>query len=222
MDHNASSGSRTRRRGAPPKAERISRQEIVAAATALVRAHGAQKFTVRALATKLGTSPMAVYHYFESKDAILMSVVDELTVDMPRMFAADEPCRDSVRAYAHYLRVLAREHPDLVRLLAPWTLTENAVRRIAASLSALQSHGFSAEQSVEIFNAIYSFAIGQAFLDAARADSTSDSFWPVVFADLRADDFAGLPPFVDPLDNASASAEFERALDRLLDGIGLT
>ncbi|MGW9339873.1 hypothetical protein ACWGT4_31585, partial [Streptomyces albidoflavus] len=88
-------------------------------------------------------------------------------------------------------------------------------------LSALQGHGFSAAQAVAIYNEIYAFAIGQAFLEAARADSTSDHFWPVVFGELRVGDFAGLSPFVDALDCSAASTEFERALDRLLNGIGL-
>lgn len=209
------------RRGARPKGERITEDDIVAAASELLQEKGGQKFTIRGLATRLGTSPMAVYHYFDSKDDILVAVIDELVADMPRMFTATESCRETIREYTLYLCTLARRDPELVRLLAPARLTESGLQRMDSSLGALHDRGIEPVRAVATFNAVYAFAIGQAFIDTSRVDAASDRFWPIEFSNLPLDEFPALSACADALDASLTSSELEHSLTRLLESLGL-
>src|SRR5262249_29401310 len=56
------------RRGRPP---RLSAEEIVDVALALLRAEGMRAVTFRRLAEELGVTPMSLYSYFGSKDELL-------------------------------------------------------------------------------------------------------------------------------------------------------
>ena len=53
------------------------RDSILDNALALMSAHGAAGMTMRQLARACGVQVAAIYHYFESKDALLTAVVEE-------------------------------------------------------------------------------------------------------------------------------------------------
>lgn len=53
------------------------REHILDAALELIAAHGAAKMSMRMLATKCGLNVAAIYHYFDSKDALVAAVIDE-------------------------------------------------------------------------------------------------------------------------------------------------
>lgn len=53
------------------------REHILDAALRLMSAHGAAGMSMRALASECGVQVAAIYHYFESKDALLAAVVAE-------------------------------------------------------------------------------------------------------------------------------------------------
>lgn len=53
------------------------RELILDAALRLMSAHGAAGMSMRALASECGVQVAAIYHYFESKDALLSAVVAE-------------------------------------------------------------------------------------------------------------------------------------------------
>ncbi|MCB0964688.1 MAG: TetR/AcrR family transcriptional regulator [Acidimicrobiales bacterium] len=53
------------------------REHILDVALALWSAHGSAKTSMRELARQCGLNVAAIYHYFESKDALLAAVIDE-------------------------------------------------------------------------------------------------------------------------------------------------
>lgn len=60
---------------APPRTNQ--REHILDVALGLIAAHGTAKMSMRMLAKECGLNVAAIYHYFESKDALVAAVVDE-------------------------------------------------------------------------------------------------------------------------------------------------
>lgn len=54
------------------------RGDVLAHAVELLDGHGLAALTMRRLGTELGVQPSAIYHHFESKQALLAAVADEI------------------------------------------------------------------------------------------------------------------------------------------------
>src|SRR3954470_8344091 len=89
-------------RGRPRANEpKLSRDQILDAALALLAEAGLGALTMRALARRLGIDPMALYHYFADKEALLGAAAD-------RSFAALRPRMPRTGDWRARLRALAR------------------------------------------------------------------------------------------------------------------
>ena len=62
----------------PRARRRLSREAIVAEAAAMVSEGALEALTLRGLAERLGTSPMSLYTYFRSRDALLNALADHV------------------------------------------------------------------------------------------------------------------------------------------------
>jgi AcrR family transcriptional regulator len=96
----------------------VSRDLVLTTALALLEEGGLEAVTMRALARRLAVDPMAPYHYFPDKDAILHAaaarVYSELRVKVPSAAG----WRDRLVALANaYLALLARSG-ELLRYLS--------------------------------------------------------------------------------------------------------
>jgi AcrR family transcriptional regulator len=104
-----------RRRGRPP---RLTKGQILAAGLSLVRKEGAGGLTARALAERIGASPMALYGHFESKQALLAEIaghaVEQMTLRVPRQ----GDWRTILGSWLRSIRREFRAHPELLPLLA--------------------------------------------------------------------------------------------------------
>ncbi len=61
----------------------FTRDQIAEAALEVADEHGARGFTMRAVAEKLGVTPMALYHYVEDKAALVALLVDAVIAERP-------------------------------------------------------------------------------------------------------------------------------------------
>ena len=95
---------------------------ILDAAFRAVATYGLSRFTMEDVAREAGLSRQSVYRYFDSKDALVMSLVyreEEAFLDGTRRAYADhEDLQDAVEQAVAFCLRMAREHPLLDRLLA--------------------------------------------------------------------------------------------------------
>jgi AcrR family transcriptional regulator len=220
-----------RRRGPRP---RHSRQQVVRAAVALADAEGLDAVTIRAVAGRLGTGVMSLYSYVPDKQTLVYDMVEEVSGEI----SLPEPSGDW-RADAHLLagqqRTLLRRHPWLIEAsshlqpLGPGTL---AVLEFA--LGALESTGLPASARLETFALVNGFVIAIVRTELAAASGLAAARDPAQAAaqvarlqDLLATGqyprFAaalaeGGPTSADPA-SADPAAQFDRILDRILDGL---
>ncbi|MFC8526604.1 TetR/AcrR family transcriptional regulator [Nocardia sp. NPDC057227] len=108
-------GARPRGRG--PR-QRRSVDEVVAAAVALADADGLGALTMRAVADRLGLTPMATYTYVPGKAELLDLMLDSVYAAMDRTDPAGLPWRARVRAVAAGNRALLARHPWVADLPA--------------------------------------------------------------------------------------------------------
>ncbi len=99
---------------------------LIAAATAMVRANGAEHLSLRAVAAEVGVSPSAAYHYYPDKDSLISGVGQELferLADLQEAALAQFPGKTAKAARARF-RALGRAYfdwansePNLFRLM---------------------------------------------------------------------------------------------------------
>jgi AcrR family transcriptional regulator len=103
-DRALQSGLVTARPSRPALRERYDRrrQEMVSAAARVFARHGYEQTTVQDLAASMGLATGALYHYFGSKEQLLIEICDQLTepllVRARELVAGDDPPREQLRA----------------------------------------------------------------------------------------------------------------------------
>ena len=103
-------------RGRPRASEaKLSADAILDAALALLAEKGLPALTMRALARRLGADPMALYHYFPVKSALLGAAAERsVSALRPRMRAGAD-WRERLHALARaYLRTIHRSRELLL------------------------------------------------------------------------------------------------------------
>ncbi len=122
--------------GAPPRAQRDGeapsrREEVLDAGLELISEHGVAGASLRKLAAKLGMSQPSLYHYFDSKDALVQQIIEHcasrmlesaLHVEFPRgiddipRFARDAAlslwATDHHPRFVRFMFVVAIENPE--------------------------------------------------------------------------------------------------------------
>ena len=134
---------------------RLSRDRIVEAALGLVEREGWDALSMRRLAQELDVWPMAVYRYFQDKDALVEGLVDAAaeSVELPgrrgswrtRMRALLHGARDALRRPPGGLAIGAgRRNERLAGSTAMTAGPSPAIDRPATSRAALTIQGCAA------------------------------------------------------------------------------
>lgn len=90
---------------------------LIATATTMVRAHGAEHLSLRAVAAEVGVSPSAAYHYYPDKDSLISGVgqaLFESLADMQEAALSRFPANSAKGARARF-RALGRAYCDWAR-----------------------------------------------------------------------------------------------------------
>ena len=118
-----------------PDVRTVRRDAILDVAERLIRTGGYDRMSVQAVQDELGVSRGAIYHYFDSKAALVEAVVDRIAVGIEVVMAAiaDDPRLSAVaklRGVFEAAGAWKAERRDLVLgLLQSWYSQDNAVVR---------------------------------------------------------------------------------------------
>jgi len=161
-----------------PRPAQIDRERVLAAAIGVADEGGAAALTMRAVAHRLGTSPMAIYHYVANKDEILDGLVDLVfaEVDLP---VAGEPWRGEIGRQMGSMREVLRRHPWAISLVesrtspGPATLTHHE-----AMLATLRQGGFSLVAAAHAYalvdSYVYGFAVQETSLPIGKPEDAGE------------------------------------------------
>jgi len=220
----------------PPSARApLDRERIVAAAVSFIDENGLAGLSMRRLGSTLHVEAMSLYRYVPGRedllDAVVDSIINEMYDDEEIIDKPQDGWQDYLQRLAHGVRRVALAHPRAFPLVAsrppevPWLRPPlRNLQWVESFLSGLTSEGFSDEGAVAAYRAFTSFLLGHLLLEVSAHGA---DVGPLDVLDDESRENPALVgyPFVrrlsDSLAEDHAAAEFEEALENLLDRLTL-
>src|SRR5918998_4360722 len=101
-----------------PRPARIDRAAVLDATLALADEEGLAAVSMRAVAARLGVTPMALYRHVGDKSQLLDGLVEQLLLELP-LPDGTLPWQERLDALAAATRAPARRHPRVFPLPLP-------------------------------------------------------------------------------------------------------
>jgi AcrR family transcriptional regulator len=207
------------RMGRPP---RLSREQIVTTARALIEQHGVDALTMRRLAAELGATPMAVYHHVRDREQLLLMVMGEAAAGMQRPQLPADP-RERMVAAALAMHDTLAPMPGIVEVLtADDLLSPDALWYPEKIVDAAIACGLSADDAVHAYRTIWYYTVGEILVRASAARRAADSrptFREQAFAAIDPDSLPRLAAAADRWAGLSAMDTYEQGLRALVRGL---
>jgi TetR/AcrR family tetracycline transcriptional repressor len=217
----------------------LSRERIITTAIDFIDERGLAALTMRRLGKELDVEAMSLYRYVNGREDLLEGVVDRMISELhlrsdEALLTATEGWQAYLQWLAHGVRSLARDHPKLFPLIAtrhpaaPWLRPPlRSLRVVEDFLTTLISRGFDDARAVEAYRAFSSFLLGHLLLEATLLGAQAgpaeepldegESDVPNADQTLDVADFPHISRLESRLSEDHAAAEFEKALEDLLD-----
>jgi AcrR family transcriptional regulator len=142
------------------KLKESRRPEIVDAALAVAADRGLDALSMRAVAQRVGVTPMALYGYFRGKDELLDAVVGRLLEEIPPA-PPGLGWREILQHLAHGLRSVASRYPAVLPvLLTRPAVSPGAIRVVDVVYQALLDAAAPPGQVARLERMFSTFVIG--------------------------------------------------------------
>lgn len=203
--------SKPKKIGRPPK---ISRKEVLDAAFALVEANADKELSIRRLATALGVSPGTIYHYFETKEALMLALAEQVLASLPGDVPEGDHWRTRLESWLRNLRQEFMRFPQVLWLIAASGQESKATLetlRVVAEI--LEREGVPAPTAVKMAQTLMWQVIGFVLVEqgADRTDSLV-----AFYAEHKTDP---LKPVAENIETGNYDYLFDLSLALNLDGI---
>ena len=200
----------------------ITRDNVVAAARAILHEEGLAAVSMRHVAARLDVAPNALYSHVADKNALIALLIDAMLdgIEAP----TSGPWRDRVTKILADTRTAMLAHGDLVPLcLSRQTIGPNALRLGEAILAALHVGGIEGEAAVRALQLMLVHTIGASAFEVGRRDDPD----PVSRQRRGQETAAALDPATHPHTSGQSEAisrfpgetVFQLGLRLLLDGL---
>ena len=137
----------------------LSRQLVIDAALELAAHEGFEALGLRAVSTKLGVTPMALYRHVGNADALLREAVSAIVVQMP-VIDPGLPWSEACRSWAHEARALLASYPGTAHyILQRWFEVVPMLVQTESLLATALAHGKRGFDAVAAVNAILMYVL---------------------------------------------------------------
>lgn len=150
--------------------QHLREADIVDAALRVIRKVGADKLSMRALATELGVTPMAIYHHVPSKEALLDLIADSVLGNTPMPAPSKERWQAQMKAYAVTSWQLVSAYPELNRVLLTRGTTKGSRALRRYGISILLAAGFDAREAALAIATYHTYLYGAFGMIARGAE----------------------------------------------------
>ncbi|GAA3169066.1 TetR/AcrR family transcriptional regulator C-terminal domain-containing protein [Rhodococcus baikonurensis] len=206
----------------------INRAVVLSTALAIIDGEGVEGLSMRRLGKALDRNPMTLYRYAENKaallDGVVETVLEQLVVD-----PSDRDWRGQLHAVAYGYRRLALEHPNVVPLLVTRPLatplglrSPGTLRYLEAILELLVRAGFTPEDALHIFRAVFGFLNGHILnelQEVVEKPEETDDLLRLGLHRLPLAEFPRLRSMATVMAHYDGRDELERGLAILLEGL---
>jgi AcrR family transcriptional regulator len=196
----------------------LSPEAVVRAGVECVRHGGLASLGIRALAERLGVTPMALYRHVDTAQALESAVIEEVLASIPGVPEGAE-WQSTVRAWASGARPVLAAHPGVARyILTNWFRLPQVLDWIEGLLCAAEDESMTGPLAVAAVNAVFTYVLMRVEAEEAVRSAgvirrqlprgaRSEARWPHLKANAREYEVARL------------HRHFEFGLDTLLLGI---
>lgn len=206
---------------------KLTRDEIVVTARALLAEVGVEGLTMRRLGQACGMSGPALYWHFKDKDALIGEIVDSVVGDLdggPR----DNPWDVRVMTIARSMRALLLAHPGLaIAVSNGYALPERVLDGLDEFVSDLVGAGFTYRESLAVHFSVLTSVIGFVIYEGASPTfgairtplgSPERARSRATFEELAGDRLPHLRGIAGALDEVTVDELFESSLGSLVQG----
>jgi len=203
----------------------LSRDRVLAAATALADEGGIDSLTMRKLGQELGVEAMALYRHATNKDDIIDGIVDLVfsEIDLPSLEA---DWKTAMRQRAFSVREVLSRHRWAIGLMESRTNPGPAnLRHHDAVLGSLRAAGFDMAMAAHAYSLLDSYVYGFAQTQMNLPFESSDDLVEMAQSMLQpfpVNEFPNLAAFITEhamKPGYDYGDEFEYGLDVILDGL---
>ncbi|GAB2621675.1 TetR/AcrR family transcriptional regulator [Pseudactinotalea suaedae] len=170
----------SRRRGAPPADQRLTRQAVITRAAELIETHGLPAFSLRALAADLDVRPSALYNHVSGLDALLSAVVADAIAHI-ELTDRPGPWQEWLRHLAVDIRAWLLARPNTAGLILERAGSTQAgpeiLNRVTERLSAA---GVDRTVAHMAWHTVLTVVVGTVQQDLARRVHTDGTFEAVL------------------------------------------
>ena len=196
----------------PSGIQRLSRGLVLDAATTVLSRNGVAGLSMRKLATELGTGPMSIYVYFQTKEQLLDAVADaglagiELAID-------EQACwQDQLMTSFTSLERGLERRPEIRELLITRSVQGPSVDELRETVIAiLRAAGFTPAEALHVLATLYSFTLGYLATAHRAGDTTA-------FNQLDRERFPNLAEAIADYGHRAAASVYTDGLRHLIDG----
>jgi AcrR family transcriptional regulator len=206
-----------------PRPPGLDRRRIVEVAIAVADESGAAGVTMKAVAARLGCTPMALYRHVRNKGGLVDLMLDAVTAEIPLVPGGWRP---ALHALARETRAAIKRHPwyaELVHTRPP--ASPHQMRRLEFMLTILTDHGATLSEAMTQAAMLDRHVYGSGLQESteARFGTAGDpTTHQAALTDMRQRAEGTFPKLAEWLaapHGPSPDDQFELVLGFLLDGI---
>lgn len=148
----------------------LTREQVLAAAAALVKQQGPGALTMRKLAAELGTAVTSIYWHVGNRESLLEALVERTVAELGALTPRGATPARRVVSVARALRRQLLDHPHLVAMVHERGLTERMFQPAARALvHEVHAAGLRGAPAAEAVRAVLFQVIGFVLVERNRA-----------------------------------------------------
>lgn len=193
------------------RSKMLTHEEIIDAALRLIQAQGLSGITMRAVATELGVTPMAMYHYFADKNELIRTVVGSISSSRQALRVDESGWEKCLRRYLLLTWEESTRYPGVGAYLIDQPSLGLTAEKLQEGIRFFEDAGFSPRTAPLVWSFTMTYIHGRISVDAHQTVMPGAAR----MAGLRARDFVefGVDTLITGL-RARLSAESEGQLPR--------
>ncbi|MFE5024270.1 TetR/AcrR family transcriptional regulator [Streptomyces sp. NPDC056656] len=147
----------------------LDREQVLAAASKLVKQQGPQSLTMRKLAAELGTAVTSIYWHVGNRESLLEALVERTVADLGEIRPRGATPEARVVSVARALRRQLRDHPHLVAMVHERGLTERMFLPAQQVLvREVHAAGLRGARAAGVVRAVQFHVVGHVLVERQR------------------------------------------------------
>ncbi|MEV7728107.1 TetR family transcriptional regulator [Streptomyces sp. NPDC087917] len=154
----------------------LTREEVLEAASDLVRRHGPRALTMRGLAAELGTAVTSIYWHVGNRESLLDALVERTVQEMGAVRPTGRTPADRIVSVARTLRRELRGRPHLIAMVHERGLTERMFLPAQQALvHEVHAAGLRGARAADAVRAVQFQIVGFLLVERNRERSPAQS-----------------------------------------------